>query len=106
MSNDLKKIFSFCLPKGKPILPHLLRYRALAVVYYSFALGRLEDGVPSTFAQFGFYFPVDPFASTNVELLIVFNSFHKHVNTLAEVRSVIILLDEDAFGPAGMTGDN
>jgi hypothetical protein len=53
MSNDLKKEFSFCLPKGKPILPHLLRCRGLAVEYYSFALGRLEAGVPSTFAQLG-----------------------------------------------------
>ena len=31
--------------------PHLLRCQGLAVADYSFTLGRLEAGVPSTFAQ-------------------------------------------------------
>jgi hypothetical protein len=31
--------------------PHLLRCRRLAVAYYSFTLGRLEAGAPSTFAH-------------------------------------------------------
>jgi len=34
--------------------PHLLRCHGLAVDDYSFALGRLEAGTPSTFAQLGF----------------------------------------------------
>jgi hypothetical protein len=33
--------------------PHLLRCQELAVEDYSFALGRLEAGVTSTFAQLG-----------------------------------------------------
>jgi hypothetical protein len=33
--------------------PHLLRCQGLAVNDYSFALGRLEAGAPSTFAQLG-----------------------------------------------------
>jgi hypothetical protein len=33
--------------------PHLLRCQGLAVDDYSFALGRLEAGTPSTFAQLG-----------------------------------------------------
>ena len=32
---------------------HLLRCQGLAVDDYSFALGRLEAGTPSTFAQLG-----------------------------------------------------
>ena len=35
--------------------PHLLRCQGLAVGDYSFTLGRLEAGVPSTFAQLGSY---------------------------------------------------
>jgi len=34
--------------------PHLLRCQGLAVNNYSFALGRLEAGAPSTFDQLGF----------------------------------------------------
>jgi len=34
--------------------PHLLRCQGLAVADYSFALGRLEAGAPSTFAQLGY----------------------------------------------------
>ena len=34
--------------------PHLLRCQGLAVNDYSFTLGRLEAGVPSTFAQLGY----------------------------------------------------
>jgi hypothetical protein len=33
--------------------PHLLRCQGLAVDDYSFALGRLEAGIPSTLAQLG-----------------------------------------------------
>ncbi len=36
------------------MIPHLPRCQGLAVVYYGFALGRLEAGAPSTFAQLGF----------------------------------------------------
>jgi hypothetical protein len=35
--------------------PHLLRCQGLAVDDYSFALGRLEAGATSTFAQLGSY---------------------------------------------------
>jgi hypothetical protein len=38
---------------GKPMILLLLRCRGLAVAYYSFALGRLESGASSTFAQLG-----------------------------------------------------
>ena len=34
--------------------PHLLRCQGLAVADYSFVLGRLEAGAPSTFAQIGY----------------------------------------------------
>ena len=33
--------------------PHLLRCQGFAVADYSFTLGRLEAGAPSTFAQLG-----------------------------------------------------
>ncbi len=36
------------------MIPHLLRCQGLAVNYYGFALGRLEYGAPSTFAQLGY----------------------------------------------------
>jgi hypothetical protein len=36
------------------MIPHIQRCQGLVVVYYDFALGRLEYGVPSTFAQLGF----------------------------------------------------
>ena len=36
---------------GKPMPPHLPRCQGIAVAYYSFTLGRLEDGAPSTFAH-------------------------------------------------------
>jgi hypothetical protein len=51
MNYIFRENFSFCLSFGKAILPHLLRCQGLAVNDYSFALGRLEAGVPSTFAQ-------------------------------------------------------
>jgi hypothetical protein len=35
--------------------PHLLRCQGFAVGDYNFTLGRLEAGVPSTFAQLGSY---------------------------------------------------
>ena len=35
----------------KPMIPHLLRCRGLAVADYSFTLGRLGSGASSTFAQ-------------------------------------------------------
>jgi hypothetical protein len=35
--------------------PHLLRCQRIAVAYYSFTLGRLEVGAPSTFAHLGFH---------------------------------------------------
>jgi hypothetical protein len=38
--------------------PHLLRCQGLAVDDHSFALGRLETGTPSTFAQLGSYYDV------------------------------------------------
>jgi len=47
------KIFHFVYPSGKPMPPHLLRCQGLAVDNYSFALGRLEAGAPSTFDQSG-----------------------------------------------------
>ena len=50
----LRKIFHFVDPSGKPMPPHLLRCQGLAVGDYSFALGRLEAGAPSTFAQLGY----------------------------------------------------
>jgi hypothetical protein len=34
--------------------PHLLRCQGIAVAYYSFTLGRLEAGAPSTLAHLGF----------------------------------------------------
>jgi hypothetical protein len=43
----------FVYLSGKPMIPYLLRYRGLAVAYYSFALGRLGSGASSTFAQLG-----------------------------------------------------
>jgi hypothetical protein len=36
------------------MVPHLLRCQWLAVNDYGFALGRLESGAPSTFAQLGY----------------------------------------------------
>jgi hypothetical protein len=41
----------FVYPAGKPMIPHLLRFRGLAVADYSFALGRLGSGASSTSAQ-------------------------------------------------------
>ena len=49
----LVKFFHFVYPSGKPMSPHLLRCQGLAVDDYSFALGRLEAGATSTFAQLG-----------------------------------------------------
>jgi len=40
---------------GKPMAPHLLRCQGIAVGDYSFTLGRLEAGAPSTFAHSGLY---------------------------------------------------
>ncbi len=40
-------------PKRMPL--HLLHCQGLAVADYSFALGSLEAGTPSTFAPLGFY---------------------------------------------------
>jgi hypothetical protein len=40
--------------------PHLLRCQGLAVDDYSFALGRLEAGATSTFAQLGSNSPAFP----------------------------------------------
>ncbi len=62
MSCRFKKIFSFCLPfglrfqlrpnkSGKPMSPRLLCCQGPAVDDYSVALGRLEAGATSTFAQ-------------------------------------------------------
>jgi hypothetical protein len=48
------KISSFCLPFGKADATQLLRCQGLAVDDYSFALGRLEAGATSTFAQLGY----------------------------------------------------
>jgi len=50
----VKEPLHFVYPSGKPMIPHLLRCQGLAVVYYDFALGRLESGAPSTFAHFGY----------------------------------------------------
>jgi hypothetical protein len=36
--------------------PHLLRCQGIAVGNYSFTLGRLEAGAPSTFAHLGYDF--------------------------------------------------
>ena len=38
------------------MVPHLLSCQELGVGDYTLALGRLEAGAPSTFAQLGFYF--------------------------------------------------
>jgi len=38
---------------GKPMLPHLLRCQWLGVGDYTLAIGRLEAGAASTFAQLG-----------------------------------------------------
>ena len=43
--------FHFIYPTGKPTAPHLLRCQGFAVGNYSFTLGRLEAGAPSTFAH-------------------------------------------------------
>ena len=43
----------FVYPLGKPMPPHLLRCQGIAVGNYSFTLGRLEAGAPSTFDQLG-----------------------------------------------------
>ena len=51
MNCRVKKYFHFVYPLGKPMPPQLLRCQGLAVDDYSFALGRLEAGAPSTFAQ-------------------------------------------------------
>jgi hypothetical protein len=40
-------------PSGKPMTAYLLRCQGLAVNDYSFALGRLAAGLPSTFDQLG-----------------------------------------------------
>jgi hypothetical protein len=55
VSYILRKIFRFVYPLGKPIPPHLLCCQGLAVGDYSFALGCLEAGAPSAFAQSGLY---------------------------------------------------
>jgi hypothetical protein len=44
----------FDYPAGKPILPRLLRCQWFRVGDYTFAIGRLEAGATSTFAQLGF----------------------------------------------------
>jgi len=41
----------FIYPMGKPMPPHLLCCQGFAVDDYSFALGRLEAGAASTFAD-------------------------------------------------------
>ena len=46
----------FIYPLGKPMAPHLLCCQGFAVDDYSFALGRLEAGAPSTFAHLRYYF--------------------------------------------------
>jgi len=51
MSYRFKKFFPLVYPLGKPMPHHLLRCQGLAADDYSFALGRLEAGAPSTFAQ-------------------------------------------------------
>jgi hypothetical protein len=50
----LRQFFHFVYPAGKPMPSHLLRCQGLAVEDYSFALGRLEAGVSSTFAHLEF----------------------------------------------------
>ena len=45
--------FHFIYPTGKPMAPHLLRCQGIAVGNYSFSLGRLGAGAPSTFAHLG-----------------------------------------------------
>ena len=41
----------FIYPSGKPMAPHSLCCQEFAVDDYSFILGRLEAGTPSTFAH-------------------------------------------------------
>ena len=58
MRYTFENFFHFVYPSGKPMPRHLLRCQGLAVNDYSFALGRLEAGTPSTFAQLGFNRPM------------------------------------------------
>jgi len=53
MSDVLRKTSPFCLPFGKADAAHLLCCQGLAVADYGFALGRLEAGAASIFAQSG-----------------------------------------------------
>jgi hypothetical protein len=50
MKYNLSKLFHFVYLSGKPMILHFLRCQGFAVVYYGFALGRLEFGASSTFA--------------------------------------------------------
>ncbi len=56
MRYKLIKNSYFVYLSGKPIIPHFLRCRGLAVADYSFALGRLGSGASSAFAHLGFKF--------------------------------------------------
>ena len=49
----------FDYPAGKPMSPRLLRCQWFRVGYYTQTIGRLEDGVTSTFAQLGYNFIED-----------------------------------------------
>jgi len=44
----------FDYPAGKPMSPCLLRCQWFRVGCYTFAIGRLEVGATSTFAQLGY----------------------------------------------------
>ena len=54
MKYNLRKTLHFVYPSGKPMAPNLQRCQGLAVANYSFALGRLEAEIPSTFAHLGY----------------------------------------------------
>ena len=56
----------FDYPAGKPMSPRLLRCQWFRVGDYTFAIGRLEAGATSTFAQLGFQYN----EQFNFELLI------------------------------------
>ena len=52
-SKSLKEICHAFYPKGKTMIPHLLRCQGFAVAYYSFTLGRLGSAASLTFTTLG-----------------------------------------------------
>jgi hypothetical protein len=73
--------------------PHLQRCQGFAVAHYSFTLGRLEAGAPSTFAQLEYKLPAKDLNFLNEQILstIVVRLF----NIFKEVITGINLLFPD-----------